>query len=311
LNIRDLQYLVAVYDLNSFSKAADRCFVSQPTLSGQLKKLEDELGASLMERSTRKVLFTPLGKRVVAEARSLLNTVQNIKQLAKQTDDPMAGDFHIGLIPTVGPFLLPKIIPLINQSFPRMNLYLHELQTEVLIERLLKGDLDAAILAKLDWNHPIQEIPLYLEELKLAVSANDPISEGIQSTNRSVSRSVLEDRTVLMLEDGHCLRDQALGVCFAEGAKEDRRFQATSMDTLLHMVATGVGITLVPELAAQEDQLGVNFFSFSEPVPRREIIMVSRSNSARESSLEQISSLIRDTINPEPFVPEQLSQSTG
>ena len=114
MNIRDLQYLVAVYDLHSFSKAAESCFVSQPTLSGQLKKLEGELGAPLMERSTRKVLFTQLGEEIVREARTILSTVDHIKQLAKQTDDPMAGDFHIGLIPTIGPFLLPKIITSLN-----------------------------------------------------------------------------------------------------------------------------------------------------------------------------------------------------
>lgn len=292
LNIRDLQYLVAVHDLHSFSKAAEHCFVSQPTLSGQLKKLEAELGAPLMERSTRSVLFTQLGEQIVHESRSILATVDHIKQLAKQTDDPMQGDFHIGLIPTIGPFLLPKIISSLNVEYPQMNVFLHELQTEVLIEKLLKGELDAAILAKLEWDHPIVEVPLYSEELMLAVADHDIIA----ATQEAVSRSVLKQRPVLMLEDGHCLRDQALGVCFAEGAKEDKRFQATSMSTLLHMVATGAGLTLIPKLATREGVTGVSYRSFENPIPERDVVMIIRKNYARSDAVTKLAELIRTQV---------------
>ncbi|MEM7361175.1 MAG: DNA-binding transcriptional regulator OxyR [Pseudomonadota bacterium] len=293
MNIKDLQYLVAVHDLNSFSKAADHCFVSQPTLSGQLKKLETGLGAPLIERSTRKILFTPLGNKVVSQAREILQTVHKIKEIAKETDDPMAGDFHVGLIPTVGPFLLPKVIPAINKQFPKMNLFLYELQTEVLIDRLQKGELDAAILARLDWSEPLQEYDLYGEELMIAVSSNDPLA----SSSQPLSRSILDGRSVLMLEDGHCLRDQALGVCFAEGAEEDKRYQATSLDTLLHMVATGAGITLVPKLACSKKIPGVTYLSFNDPVPEREVIMITRKNCAREIALSALAEMIGNKIN--------------
>lgn len=292
MNIKDLQYLVAVHDLNSFSKAADHCFVSQPTLSGQLKKLEMGLGAPLIERSTRKILFTPLGNKVVSQAREILNTVHTIREIARETNDPMAGDFHVGLIPTVGPFLLPKVIPTLSKQFPQMNLFLHELQTEVLIDRLQKGELDAAILARLDWSEPLDEFDLYSEELKIAVSSNDPLAQ----TTEPLSRSVLDGRSVLMLEDGHCLRDQALGVCFAEGAEEDKRYQATSLDTLLHMVATGAGITLVPELACSKKVPGVSYLSFADPVPQREVIMITRKNCARETALHALAELISHKI---------------
>ncbi|MBV1921586.1 MAG: DNA-binding transcriptional regulator OxyR [Pseudomonadales bacterium] len=292
MNIRDLQYLVAVYDLNSFSKAAEECFVSQPTLSGQLKKMEIELGAVLMERSTRKVIFTPLGKIIAEEARDILNKVEHIKSLAKESDDPMQGDFHIGLIPTIGPFLLPKIVLEINTQFPQMNLFLHELQTDVLIDKLLKGKLDAAILAKLDWDYPIKEFQLYQEDFILAVSANDSLA----NTKQIVDRSVLDGRSVLMLEDGHCLRDQALGVCFAAGANEDKRYQATSMDTLLHMVATGAGITLVPEMACNKDIQGVEYLVFSKPAPNREVVIVTRNNIAREQAIKNIANLITSIV---------------
>lgn len=292
MNIRDLQYLVAVYDLNSFSKAAEQCFVSQPTLSGQLKKMEVALGTVLMERSTRKVLFTPLGKAIVEEARNILHGVEHIKQLAQKSDDPMAGDFHIGLIPTIGPFLLPKIIPELKKKYPQMNLFLYELKTEVLIDKLLKGELDAAILAKLDWDQPIKEFQLYQENFMLAVSSNDKLAK----IKIKVNRSVLNGRSVLMLEDGHCLRGQALGVCFAAGADEDKQFQATSMDTLLHMVATGAGITLIPEMASNKNIQGVKYIPFSKPAPNREVVLVSRNNSAREQAIKNVASLIKSIV---------------
>lgn len=293
MNIRDLQYLVAVKDLNNFSKAAERCFVSQPTLSGQLKKLEEELGASLIERSTRQVLFTPLGEKVVNQARELLQTAGRIRTLAKEHDDPMAGEFHIGLIPTIGPFLLPLIMPELTEQFPKASFYLYELQTDQLIEKLQKGELDAAVLAKLDWNYPVRELPLYFEVMRLAVSADDDLAKS----KGPVSLGILEDQSVFMLEDGHCLRDQALGVCFSAGAKEDDRFRATSMDTLLHMVATGAGMTLIPELAARKMTEGVSFLSFRDPEPSREVVMLLRKQSTRTKALNNICELIQNSVN--------------
>lgn len=290
MNIRDLKYLVAVHDLNNFSKAAERCFVSQPTLSGQLKKLEEELGTALIERSTRQVLFTPLGEQVVSFAREALLTVDNIYNAAKQCDDPLAGEFHIGLIPTVGPFLLPMIMPVLAKEFPRAKLFLYELKTQDLIDRLLKGELDAAILAKLNWSHPVRETQLYREPMKLAIDRDSALNE----LQGPVELSVLENQSVLMLEDGHCLRDQAIGVCFSAGAKEDERFKATSMDTLLHMVSTGAGITLIPELACSKQIAGVNYVSFVEPQPTRDIVMLTRSHTTRKPALDAFAKCIQN-----------------
>ena len=288
MNIRDLKYLVAVHDLNNFSKAAERCFVSQPTLSGQLKKMEGELGAALIERSTRQVLFTDLGEKVVVMAREILLTVDNIRTTAKASNDPMHGDFHIGLIPTIGPFLLPLLVPVLNREFPHAKLFLYELQTDALIAKLLKGELDVGILAKRDWNHPVQEIPLYQEPMRLAVNDKD----RLVAENATIDMSVLEGRSVLMLEDGHCLREQALGFCFSAGAREDKRFKATSMDTLLHMVASGAGATLIPELASKNKVQGVTYLSFDDPQPSRDIVMLMRNHSARKSALETIAQSI-------------------
>jgi len=266
LNIRELEYLVAVHKYGSFSKAADHCNVSQPTLSGQLKKLEGELSVQLIERSTRHIIL--------------------------YGDDVLAGDFHIGLIPTVGPFLLPLIMPVLSEAFPNVNLYLYELRTKELIKRLMQGELDAGILAKVEWSEPLDEIMLYQENMRLAVPSRGELASN---TNKPVDINVLENRDVLMLEDGHCLRDQALGVCFTAGAKEDRRFQATSMDTLLHMVANGSGITLIPELACQNRVDGTEFIEFTAPIPTRDIIMITRKNTARREALEQIAKSINQT----------------
>lgn len=292
MNIRDLQYLVAVHDMNNFSKAAERCYVSQPTLSGQLKKLEGELNAPLIERSTRQVLFTALGEQIVDMARDVLLTVENIREAARASENPMEGDFHIGLIPTVGPFLLPKLMPVLSRKYPEARLYLYELQTEALIEKLHKGELDAAILAKLDTSHSAQEIPLYEESMKLAVCDTNALSK----TTSAVDLTVLNGESVLMLESGHCLRDQALDVCFSAGAHEDTRFQATSMDTLLHMVATGTGMTLVPELACTKSVSGVSYLNFSDPQPSREIVMLARNHTARREALDILAECITSTV---------------
>ncbi|MBX2848524.1 MAG: LysR family transcriptional regulator [Acidiferrobacterales bacterium] len=295
MNLRDLEYLLAVYELKNFSKAAQKCFVSQPTLSGQLKKMEEDLGAPLMERSTRQVIFTELGEKVVEKAREVKITVDQIKMLAKQSRDPLQGDFHLGVIPTIGPFLLPLLMPLLNDALPKLNFYLYELQTERLIDKLLKGQLDAVILAKLDWNHPIQESFLYSEKFCLAVSSDDSIA----LKQKEVTPGVLKNQDVLMLEDGHCLRDQALGVCFSAGAKEDQRYQATSMDTLLHMVSTGTGMTLVPEMACQQSINGVTFLPFKEPSPSRDIVLLSRKSCVRQQALRRVVNVVKLAVDEE------------
>ena len=293
MNIRDLQYLVAVYDLQSFSKAAEHCFVSQPTLSGQLKKLESRLGTTLIERSTRQILFTDAGQQVVAKAREVLNKVAEIESLARQYDDPMTGNLHLGLIPTIGPYLLPKIVPLIRQQYPQLKLFLHELQTHTLLQQLQNGQLDGAIMAKVPWEQNVKEWLLYHEPLLLAVNAND----ALVGKRKSVNLETLQNRKMLMLEDGHCLRDQAMGVCFAEGADEDKQFQATSMSTLLHMVASGAGSTLVPELACDKSIDDVMYLPFNPNAPSREVVLIARRDSARAATFSILGELISAQIN--------------
>ena len=294
MNIRDLEYLVAVHDVNNFSRAAEICNVSQPTLSGQLKKLENDLDAPLMERSTRRVLFTPIGKTVVEHARNVLSMVDKIQGLAKANDDPMAGDFHIGMLPSVGPFLLPTLMPDLSKEYPSLNLYLYELKKEQLLDKLTKGELDAVVLAKQNWNQPVDETPLYTEKLMLAVSTEDELSK---SNNPSVSCKAIKDRSILMLEDGYCLRDQALSVCETIGAKEDNRYKATSMDILWHMVKSNKGITLMPQMACDESLSGINFLPFQNPKAKRDVVMLTRKGSIRKETLDLLASAITDTAS--------------
>ena len=293
MNLRDFQYLLAVYKYKNFSKAAETCFVSQPTLSGQLKKMEQQLGVSLIERSTRQVIFTELGEQIVEKAREITLIVEQMKMLANESNDPLTGDFHLGLIPTVGPFLLPTIMPIFADQLPNLKFFLHELQTEQIIDKLQKGELDAGILAKLDWNHPVVEHTLYQEKFNLALSSTDPVA----IKNKAVHTSVLKDRDVLMLQDGHCLRDQALGVCFSAGANEDQRFQATSMDTLLYMVGTGAGMTLVPELACQQKVNGVTYLPFAKPSPSRDVVLISRKSTVRQTAIDHIVRTIKTAMD--------------
>jgi LysR family hydrogen peroxide-inducible transcriptional activator len=258
-----------------------------------LKKLEGELNAPLIERTTRQVLFTALGEQIVALAREVLLTVDNIRATAKANEKPMVGDFHIGLIPTIGPFLLPIVMPIFSRHFPDAKLYLHELQTESLLAKLSRGEIDAAILAKVDKRSSLREIPLYRETMKLAVCNDDQLS----GSKTPVDLSILNNRSVLMLDDGHCLRQQVLAICSAAGAHEDSRFQATSLDTLLHMVATGYGMTLIPELASRRPMQGITYLPFNCPQPSREIIMLLREHTVRKPELESIASCITDTVN--------------
>ena len=294
MNIRDLEYLVALEELKHFRKAAEKCFVSQPTLSGQIRKLEDELGVLLMERSSRKVLFTQAGLEITAKARKVLLEVKQIKEAARSYSEPMNGPLHVGLIPTVAPYLLPMIVPPMRQAFPDLDVYLYENQTHLLLRQLEEGELDCLILAYLPEMADYGHISLYHESLELVVP------EGHKWQGKpSVDLIELKGERVLMLEDGHCLRDQAMGFCFAAGADEDTTFKATSLETLRHMVSSGIGITLLPRLAVPKGRSkdGLYYVPFGDPKPSREIVLLYRKNSVRRPCFNELGKLIKQKIN--------------
>lgn len=295
MNLRDFEYLLALYEVRHFRKAAERCFVSQPTLSGQVRKLEDELELTLIERDTRNVMFTPAGEAVVEHARQVLSEVKQLKDTAQSFRDPMSGELRLGLIPTVAPYLLPRIMPQLFQQFPDMGWQLEEQQTSVLLNQLRDGQLDALLLAWLpNEMQGLAHFTLYHEPLWLACANGHPINQ-----QEAINLTQLDGQTVLMLEDGHCLRDQALGYCFSSGANEDGTFRATSLETLRHMVATGRGITLMPYLAIQEHHQSdplVRYQPFNEPQPTREIALVYRRGSSRVRTLQALADAIKESV---------------
>jgi len=293
MNFRDLEYLIALEELKHFRKAAEKCFVSQPTLSGQIRKLEDELNIQLMERSSRKVIFTQAGLDIVAKAKTILLEAKSLKEIAKSYKQPMQGALHIGLIPTVAPYLLPIIIPAIKEHFPELDLYLHENQTHVLLKQLETGELDCLMLALLPEMSALQQYPLYQEPLELALSETHP-----WATKSTIELEKLRGQRVLMLEDGHCLRDQAMGFCFTAGAIEDNSFKATSLETLRHMISADHAMTLLPQLAIPIDrhQAGIKYIPFKAPVPSREIVLLCRNNSVRKVCFDKLAKLISESV---------------
>jgi LysR family hydrogen peroxide-inducible transcriptional activator len=294
MNLQDLRYLVAVADHRHFGRAAEACFVSQPTLSTQLKKLERELGVELIERNPRQIMLTGVGESVVERARVVLRETDNIREVARRATDPEAGSLRIGLFPTLAPYLLPHIVPVLHERFPKLELLLVEEKSAVVHQRLRDGQLDVGLLAMpVHDDHLISE-PLFSEEFVLAVPSGHPLSQ----VDGTVSTSVLAGENVLLLEEGHCLRDQALSVCQLAGAEERAGFRATSLETLRQMVAAGVGVTLLPELAVEAPvpaSPDIDLVHFDPPVPRREIAMFWRRTSAYADFLPEIAATIRQT----------------
>ncbi|RPI14121.1 MAG: DNA-binding transcriptional regulator OxyR [Lysobacterales bacterium] len=297
MNLRDLRYLVALADEKHFGKAAERCFVSQPTLSAQIRKLEEYLGVPLVERQPKRVALTETGVRIVERARRLLQEADAIVDLAKTDRDPLSGPLKVGLIPTVGPYLLPHVATRLRRDLPRLKLMLYEHQTAPLLEKLRAGELDVGILALPVPADGLETAELYDEPFALAVPAGHPLAE-----REHVRIEDLRGETVLLLEDGHCLRDQALEVCSRVRVQEPQDYRATSLETLRQMVAAGHGITLLPDLAAESPvgaARGLRILPFGKPAPARTIGAVWRKSTTRGAAIEAVAEVIRGQMHEE------------
>ncbi|MFN5011491.1 MAG: LysR substrate-binding domain-containing protein [Gammaproteobacteria bacterium] len=292
IKLKDLRYLVAVADTGHFGKAAARCFVSQPTLSAQLRKLEEYLGVDLVERQPRQALLTPAGVEVVARARRIVEASDEVVEIALSHRDPLAGKLRIAFLPTIGPYLLPFVAQRLHKALPRLELMLHEHQTEPMLERLRAGDIDMGVLAlpvELDGLHAE---PLYDEPFVVAMPTAHPLAE-----RKQLRAEDLRGATLLLLEEGHCLRDQALEVCSRVPVREKQDFRGTSLETLRQMVAADAGITLLPELAtrgAYAQSRGVAIRPFAKPVPVRRIGAVWRKSSPRGAALAAVAEVIAE-----------------
>ena len=286
MNLRDLRYLVAVAEERHFGRAAEACFVSQPTLSTQLKKLEETLGVMLIERTNRQVMLTPVGESIVAQAHNVLREVSQLTRIAEEHRDPFGGVFRLGVIPTVAPYLLPKILTPVRRAFPKLQIQLHEGQTAVISRLLKEGDLDAVVLALPTEEDNLTEVPLYKEPFYFAVSKDHPLAN-----RKTVAVKDLDSERVLLLEDGHCLRDQALEVCNSHNAVENTNFRATSIETLRQMVAANVGVTLMPKLAVGRSGQ-VRYLPFKGSAPHRIIGLCWRASSVRAALLGELARVL-------------------
>jgi LysR family hydrogen peroxide-inducible transcriptional activator len=293
MNLKDLKYLVALADTGHFGRAAERTFVSQPTLSAQLKKLEEYLGVILVERQPKNVQLTEVGKQVVIRARRMLDEGDEIISLARNNTDPLGGKLKIALIPTIGPYLLPRVMQKIRKALPHLGLMLYEHQTEPLVKRLRDGEIDLGIMALPIAHDGLETRKLYEEAFTVALPNNHPL--GAKGT---IKVSDLKGQTLLLLEDGHCLRDQALEVCSRIDIREAEDFRATSLETLRQMVVAGLGITLLPETAVESpfgSQRGLTIRQFTKPAPTRTVGAVWRKTSTRAPAIGAVCDVL-DTV---------------
>lgn len=290
MNLRAVHYLVTLADVRHFSKAAELCHVSQPTLSTQIRKLEEELDVQLVERSPRKVMLTEVGEEIVERARAMLAEADAIRAIARRSRDPHSGTVRIGIFPTLAPYFLPHVVPEIRRRFPRLTLRLFEEKTEDVISMLRQGRLDAGLLALPINEEQLASRALFEEPFVLAVPEKHALSG-----KPKIALKDLEDQELLLLEDGHCLREQALEVCQLAGAHEKIDFHATSMETLRQMVAAGTGITLMPVMSvkppvAHTENLVTR--PFADPAPKRTIALVWRKSSALGGFLEELAEVL-------------------
>ena len=286
MNIRDLKYLLAVAELKNFSKASDACFVSQPTLSNQIKKLEEELDIQIFERTNKKVLVTEIGEKIIASAKKIIDETEHIKELAEYSKDPLSGNFKLGAFPTLATYIFPDIVSKIKKAIPKIKLILVEEKTAQLLEQLKSGELDAAFIALPIHDDYLESISLFEDEFLLATSKEHPLAK-----QKQISRTDLLDYKLLLLEEGHCLRDQSLEVCHLTGLEEED-VRATGLETLRQMVKAGTGITFMPEIAIQKGERGIKYIPFKSPAPTRRIGIVYRKTMTRKEVIEKISEII-------------------
>lgn len=301
VTLQELRYLVAVADEGQVARAAARCHVGQPTLSTQLKKLEDSLGVQLFERGPRGLKATAAGAPLIAQARVVLEEVDKLRALARATQDPMAGPLRLGAIPTLGPYLLPYLLPVIRKRYPQLRLLLSEQLTARLLEGLHTRALDGALLALPLAHDGLEIMELFHEPFELAVPTGHPLAK-----KKQVRPEDLADEPLLLLAEGHCLRDQALEVCGTTASASREEVQATSLETLRQMVAAGVGSTLLPQLSTQggarPDKRLIELRPFARPAPTRLIGLVWRARGARAEAARRLGELIRAHLPPGVFL---------
>ncbi|MEN8131828.1 MAG: LysR substrate-binding domain-containing protein [Pseudomonadota bacterium] len=306
MNLRDLKYLVALADTHHFGQAAERCFVSQPTLSGQIKKLEQELGVTLFERTKRSVRTTLLGEAIVEHAKRILEQADALRQLAQSHQDPLSGPLRMGAIPTLSPYLIPLILRPLKKKYPQVKLVLSEELTDMLLTRLGRHEIDAALLATPVDDLGLESIPLFDEPFWLVYSRGHPFSN-----KKKILQEDLVSTDLLLLAEGHCLAEQVMEVCHMRGRDiqgEMADLRAASLETLLQMVGAGFGSTLLPALALRTGlakDRGIIVRQLKLPDTYRRILLVYRRTFPRRRALELFAEVVLenlpDTVTPLAF----------
>ena len=297
MNIRDLSYIIAVAETGHFGHAAERCYVSQPTLSGQIKKLEQQLGVAIFERTNRKVEITAVGEEIVEHARQIMVEAETIKTLANSYQDPMAGPLRIGAIPTLSPYIMPLILSPLKNRYPQTRLALSEEQTDHLVRRLKHHEIDAALLATEEKDPELESLPLFIEPFWVAFPSDHHFYQ-----KESICANDLKKESLLLLAKGHCLSDQARSICnmaqqAATGGMADLR--ASSLETLIQLVGAGYGVTLLPALAmggTWTSGQGVVAQPLSDGSANRTVSLVYRKSFPRQQALQAVSQIIWDCL---------------
>jgi len=294
VTLTELRYAVAVADHRHFGRAAAACFVTQPTLSAQIGKLERALGVRLFERSSQAVHLTPEGEEIVREARAVLAGAERILEVARSRKEPMTGTWRLGVIPTLAPYLLPWLVPRLREAFPNLRLVFREMKTSDVLEEIARRRLDCGMLAMPIEASGLTVVPVFDEPFFLIVPADDDLAK-----KRSVRESDLQGRRVLLLDEGHCLREQALSICARAGALDGTEagdFRATSLSTLRRMVAGGMGITLLPALAVRESDGGTATLPFEGHPPARRMALAWRESHPRARDYAELARFLRANL---------------
>jgi LysR family hydrogen peroxide-inducible transcriptional activator len=301
MTLTELKYIVAVARERHFGRAAEACFVSQPTLSVAIRKLEDELGVQLFERGGSEIGITPVGEQIVEQAQRVLEQTNAIREIAVQGKDPLVGPLRVGVIYTIGPYLLPRLVPRMIEDAPQMPLLLQENFTVKLLELLRQGDIDIAILADPFPDHGLVTLGVYDEPFVVALPRQHPWAR-----RKSIRSTELKEQTMLLLGTGHCFRDQVLEVCpelsrySQASAGIQKTFEGSSLETIRHMVASGIGITVLPWTACaqpREDDL-LRYVPFEAPPPHRRVSLVWRKSFTRAPAIEAVRRAILDAGLP-------------
>lgn len=295
ISLKQLTYALAVQHTHHFKQAAERCFVSQSTLSSAIAEMENQLGVQIFERDNKKVLITPIGEQILARAQEVINQVQDIEQLAKGRSEVLSQPMKLGAIPTIGPYLLPRVLPALRKQYPDFELSLEESQSAVLVDKVRRGQLDTAIIALPYDTEGLLAFPFWEEDFYALCHKDMPLA-----SLSNIDKSALQDTSLLLLDEGHCLTDHALSVCSMPRPTQDRGVSGTSLFTLVQMVAGKLGTTLVPQMALTSfipTSPELRAMHLDEPGPHRKIAFIVRPNYAGVEDIEQLKVIFREALS--------------